>query len=66
MSLTSGGSLFEYGIGLLILSAFGPSLGSSIGLMGGVTGSQAFDTMKTVGIALIAIAAYKELKGPSM
>lgn len=62
MSLTSGGSIFEYGIGLLILSAFGPSLG----LSGGITGSQTFETLKTVGIILIAIAAYKEVKGSGM
>jgi hypothetical protein len=66
MGLTSGGSLFEYGIALLILSVFGPSLASSFSLTGGITGSQTFDTLKTIGIVLIAIAAYKEFQGPSM
>jgi hypothetical protein len=61
MGLATGDRLFEYGIGLILISAFGPSLLGSLG--GGITGSQTMDTVKTVGIILIAIGAYKELKG---
>lgn len=62
MNLGSGGKLFEYGIALILISAFGPSLFSSIGIGGGITGSQTMSTVETIGIALIALGAYKEFK----